>query len=76
LTSKHILDYRKKTNGNLANKRKRNFYKRWRHELRHRGPPEKLPRAPLPFNPALLVLACYSCSQVDWNCTGEIRYEL
>jgi len=35
-----------KTNGNLANKRKRNFYKRWRHELCHRGPPEKIAPGP------------------------------
>jgi len=39
--------------GNLANQRKHNFYKRWRHGLHHRGPPVKLARVPLPFNPGL-----------------------
>jgi len=35
-----------KTNGNFANQRKHNFYKRWRHELRHRGPPVKIAPGP------------------------------
>jgi len=44
--SKRILDYRKKTNGNLANQRKHNFYKWWHHELRHRGTPVKIAPGP------------------------------
>ena len=43
----------KKTNGNLAKQRKHNFYKRWRHQLRHKGPSSKNCPAPLHFNPAL-----------------------
>jgi len=42
-----------KTNGNLANQLKHNFYKRWRHAIRHRGPPVKYASGPLPFIPAL-----------------------
>jgi len=38
-----------------TNQRKRNFYKRWRHEWRHRGPPLKIALGPLPFNLALPV---------------------
>jgi len=59
----------KKTNGNLANQRKLNFYKRWPHELRHRGPPAKIALGPLPFNPALL--AIHSCS--PFTCRGGLR---
>ena len=57
--SKHIHDYQKKTNRNLANQRKHNFYKRWRHELRHRSPPVKIAPGPLPFNPALHTSIAY-----------------
>ena len=35
------LDYRKKQMGTLLIS-ENNFYKRWRHELRHRGPPRKI----------------------------------
>jgi len=35
-----------KTNGNLANQRKHNFYKRWRHELRPRNPFVKIAPGP------------------------------
>jgi len=44
-----------KGNENVANQQKQKLYKRRRHEIRHSGPPVKLPRAPLPFNPALAV---------------------
>ena len=40
----------------VANQRKHNFYKRWRHELRHSGPTVKIVLGPLIFNPALTVL--------------------
>jgi len=33
-------------NENVANQRKRNFYKRWRHEIRHRGPTVKIAPGP------------------------------
>jgi len=46
-----------KTNGNLANQRKHNFYKRWRHRLRNWGPPVKIDPDPLPFNPALVTIS-------------------
>jgi len=36
------------------------FYKRWRHEIRHRGPPVKIAPGPLPFNPALGPSPAYS----------------
>jgi len=44
-----------KANVNLANKRKHNFYKRRRHESRHRCPAVKIVSGPLPINPALVL---------------------
>ena len=36
-----------KANENVENQRKHKFYKRWHHEIRHRGPPVKI--APVPY---------------------------
>jgi len=36
----------RKSNENVANQRKHKFYKRWRHELHHRSPPEKIAPGP------------------------------
>jgi len=41
-----------KANDNAANQRKHKLYKRWRHEIRHRGPPVKIAPGPPNFNPA------------------------
>ena len=42
-----------KANENVANQRKHKFYKRWRHEIRHRDPRVKITPGLLPFNLAL-----------------------
>jgi len=42
-----------KPNENVANQRKHKLYKRWRHEIRHKGPPVKISPGPLRFNPEL-----------------------
>ena len=42
-----------KAKEHVANQRKHKFYKRWRHEMRYRGPPVKIAPGPLAFNPAL-----------------------
>ena len=51
-----------KSKRNVANQLKRNFYKIWRHEIRHRGPTVKIAPGPLPFNPALYTSAFKACT--------------
>jgi len=51
-SGRHIIDYQKKQTRTLRISENK-LYERWRHEIRHRGPPVKISRAPLPFNPAL-----------------------
>jgi len=46
---RHLTDYRKKQTRTLRIT-ENNFYKRWRHETRHSGPPVKVVPAPLPFH--------------------------
>jgi len=48
----HIINYWKKQTRTLRIS-KNKCYKRWRHEIRHRGPPVKIAPGPLPFNPTL-----------------------
>jgi len=67
--NKHILDYRKKQTGTLRIS-ENNYYKWWRHELRHRGPPVRTATGPLPFNPALLLVLIFIGS---WSHAAENR---
>jgi len=55
---RHIIDYRKKQTRTLRISENK-FYKRWRHDTRHKGPPVKIAPGPLPFNPALVGINCF-----------------
>ena len=62
-----------KAKENVANQRKRNFYKIRRHEIRHRE--WQLPRASLSFNAALVVaLSLFSSDILTW--TADSSYSV
>ena len=58
-----------KANENVANQRKHKFFKRWRHEIRHSGPPVKIAVGPPTLSGSVLVTCIFALlvKSLQWN---------
>ena len=66
-STRHIIDYRKKQTRTLHISENK-FYKRWRHEIRHKGPPVKISPPPYPSNRLWLEPTVLKMNNIFYKC--------